>query len=103
MKKYLLIISFTLSLISFGQEVEFKAGNFKDDKDGFKKAKAEMEAGTELFLLGNEAVFMVQDPKLNFKKALQHFEKAYAFNPKSADVNFKILPDPFKKLFLFPS
>jgi len=90
MKKYLLIISFTLSLISFGQEVEFKAGNFKDDKDGFKKAKAEMEAGTELFLLGNEAVFMVQDPKLNFKKALQHFKKAYAFNPKSADVNFKI-------------
>jgi len=90
MKNYILILSFALSLISFGQDVEFKAANFKDDKEGFKKAKEEMELGTELYLLGNEAVFLVQDPKLNYKKALQHFEKAYAFNPKSADVNFKI-------------
>lgn len=90
MKNYILILSFALSFISFGQEVEFKAGNFKEDKDGFKKAKAEMESGTELYLIGNQAVFMVQDPKLNYKKALQHFEKAYRFNPKSADVNFKI-------------
>ena len=90
MKKYLLIISFTLSLISFGQEVEFKSSNFKGDKEGFKKAKAEMEFGTELYLIGNEAVFLVRSPGLNYKKALIHFEKAYTFNPKSADVNFKI-------------
>jgi len=90
MKKYLLIISFTLSLISFGQEVEFKGSNFKDDKEGYKKAKAEMESGTELFTIGNEAVFLVRSPELNYKKALIHFEKAYTFNPKSADVNFKI-------------
>jgi outer membrane protein OmpA-like peptidoglycan-associated protein/tetratricopeptide (TPR) repeat protein len=90
MKNYIFILSFALSLISFGQEVEFKAGNFKENKEEFKKAKAQMESGTELFLLGNEAVFMVQDPKLNYKKALQYFEKAFTFNPKSADVNFKI-------------
>ena len=90
MKNYIFILSFAFGLISFGQEVEFKAANFKDDKDGFKKAKDEMDIGTELYILGNEAVFMVQDPKLNYKKALQHFEKAFAFNPKSADVNFKI-------------
>jgi outer membrane protein OmpA-like peptidoglycan-associated protein/tetratricopeptide (TPR) repeat protein len=90
MKNYIFILSFAFGLISFGQEVEFKSANFKDDKDGFKKAKDEMDIGTELFILGNEAVFMVQDPKLNYKKALKYFEKAYVFNPKSADVNFKI-------------
>ena len=90
MKKYILIMSFTLGLISFGQEVKFKSSNFKDNKEGYKKAKAEMEAGTELFELGNAEVFLVRSPELNYKKALIHFEKAYAFNPKSAQVNFKI-------------
>jgi len=90
MKKYLFILSFSISLLSFSQEVEFKASNFKDNKEGFKKAKAEMESGTILYTEANASVFLVQDPKLKYKKALQHFEKAYAFNPKSADVNFKI-------------
>ncbi|MGV6860645.1 MAG: OmpA family protein [Putridiphycobacter sp.] len=91
MKKYILTIAvFTFGFMSFGQDVEFKASNFKDDKEGFKAAKEEMDAGTELYLLGNEAVFMVQDPELKYKKALQHFQKAFDFNPKSADVNFKM-------------
>jgi outer membrane protein OmpA-like peptidoglycan-associated protein/tetratricopeptide (TPR) repeat protein len=92
MKRFILltILCFTFGAISFGQDVEFKASNFKDDKEGFKKAKEELEKGTELWELGNQAVFMVKDPGLNYKKALQHFEKAYKFNPKSAEVNFKI-------------
>ena len=90
MKQYLLITSLLFALTSFGQEVEFKGSNFKDNKEGYKKAKIEMAAGTELFSIGNEAVFLVRSPELNFKKALIHFEKAYNFNPKSADVNFKI-------------
>jgi len=92
MKRYILltILCFTFSAISFGQDVEFKASNFKDDKEGFKKAKEELEKGTELWVLANQAVFQVKSPGLNYKKALQHFEKAYKFNPKSAEVNFKI-------------
>jgi outer membrane protein OmpA-like peptidoglycan-associated protein/tetratricopeptide (TPR) repeat protein len=91
MKKYIFtLLCLTISALTFGQDVEFKSSNFKDDKEGFKKAKEELEKGTELWELGNQAVFMVQDPGLNYKKALQHFQKAYEFNPKSAEVNFKI-------------
>ena len=40
MKKYLLsaFVAF-FSLLSFAQNVEFKAANFKDDKEGLKKAE----------------------------------------------------------------
>lgn len=90
MKKLILPVFMAMTFFSFGQDVEFKAANFKDDKDGFKAAKEELDLGTELFIVGNEAVFQVQDPGLNYKKALQHFQKAYDFNPKSAEVNFKM-------------
>jgi outer membrane protein OmpA-like peptidoglycan-associated protein/tetratricopeptide (TPR) repeat protein len=90
MKTLITNIFLVISVLSFGQDVEFKASNFKENKEEFKTAKAELDAGTELFTLGNTAVFMLQDPKLNYKKALQHFEKAYAFNSKSSEVNFKI-------------
>lgn len=90
--KYIYSILFLFSTIgfSFGQNVEFKASNFKDDKEGYKKAAESLKKGNEFLALGTEAVFNVQDYKLNFKKALQQFEDAQKFNPNSAEVNYKI-------------
>lgn len=72
------------------QNVEFKSANFKDDKDGFKKAMDDIKAGDEFFTLGNDAVFAVQSPGMNFELARQEFEKAQKFNPNNAELNYKI-------------
>ena len=90
MKRILAITLIAFGFTAFGQDVEFKASNFKDDKDGFKKAKDALDAGSEFWDLGNEAVFATRDPELNYWKALKKFEVAYAFNPKSAELNFKM-------------
>ena len=74
----------------FGQNVDFKSSNFKDDKDGLKKATDEIKLGETFFDAANEAVFKVQDPGLNFKKALIHFENAQKFNSNNALNNFRI-------------
>jgi len=90
MKNYIIVFALLFSTAIFAQDVEFKAGNFKSDKEGFKKAKEQFELGSEQWILGNEQVFVVKSPKLFYLKALEHFDKAYAFNPKSAELNFKI-------------
>lgn len=91
MTKNIFTIAIALfSFISFGQNVDFKAGNFKNDKEGFKKASEALKQGEEFFELGNEAVFLVKSPELNFKKALQKFDVAQKFNPNNALLNFKI-------------
>lgn len=90
MKKLILLLIVNISVLAFAQDVEFKSGNFKDDKDAFKVAKEEFELGTEQWLLGNAEVFAVRSPQMFYKKALEHFDKAYKFNPKSAELNFKI-------------
>lgn len=90
MKKYILLAFIGIASLTFGQDVEFKGSNFKEDKDGFKTAKEELDLGTEQWLLGNAQVFVVKSPEMFYKKGLEHFEKAYAFNPNSAELNFKI-------------
>ena len=90
MKKILTAIVLGLSVQTFAQNVEFKSSNFKDDKEGFKKAEAAIDQGNELFKAANEALFLVQDFGLNYKKALQQYEIAQKFNPNNAELNFKI-------------
>lgn len=89
--KYALIL--TLALVSsavFGQNVEFKGGNFKDDKDGFKNAVDEMKVGDEYREAGMEAIFATQDPGMNFTLAIKHYSVAQDFNPDNAELNFKL-------------
>lgn len=86
----LLIVACLFTATLFGQNVEFKSANFKDDKEGLKKATDAIKAGEEFFTLANEAVFQVQNPGLNYKKALQKFEIAQKFNPNNAENNFRI-------------
>jgi len=91
MKKYLLsaFVAF-FSLLSFAQNVEFKAANFKDDKEGLKKAEEAIKKGDEFLTLGNEAIFQVQSPGFNYQKALKEYLIAQKFNPNNGHLNFKV-------------
>jgi outer membrane protein OmpA-like peptidoglycan-associated protein/tetratricopeptide (TPR) repeat protein len=82
----LLVTTFLVS----AQNVEFKSSNFKDDKDGFKAATEAIKTGDEYFELGNEAIFQVKSPGLNYDLALKSYEKAQKFNPNNGELNFKI-------------
>lgn len=91
MKSFILTLSFCGILsYSFSQNVEFKASNFKEQKEEFKKATEAIKSGDEALKLGNEALFQVQDYGMHFQKALKQFEIAQKFNPNNAELNFKI-------------
>ena len=90
MKNILFAIVLVSSTGSFAQNIEFKSANFKEDKEGLKKAEAAIDKGNEFYKLGSEAVFLVQDYGTNFKKALKEYEVAQKFNPNNAELNFKI-------------
>ncbi len=86
-------LSITLSLISavvFAQNVEFKAANFKDNKEAFKSATNAISIGDEFLELGNQAVVDVNNLKDHFQKAIFQYEKAYALNPNNDELNYKL-------------
>jgi outer membrane protein OmpA-like peptidoglycan-associated protein/tetratricopeptide (TPR) repeat protein len=90
MKKFIWAFTFLIGFSAHAQSVDFKAANFKDDKEGLKKATDAIKAGEELFTLANNAIFATQSPGNNYKKALQQFEIAQKFNPNNALNNFRI-------------
>lgn len=90
MKYIVTSIALVIGLIASAQNVDFKSANFKDDKDGFKKATAAIKTGDEFFTLGNEAVFAVKSPGLNFELAREQYEKAQEFNSNNGELNYKI-------------
>lgn len=90
MKTIIAIVALALSYSAFAQNIDFKAANFKDDKEGLKKATDAIKTGDELFKLANEALFATQSPGLNFKKALIQYQVAQKFNAQNALNNFKI-------------
>ncbi len=90
MKKLILSACIIASIHVWGQNVEFKAANFKENKEGLKKAEDAISKGDEFYKLGNEAFFMIQDVGLNYKKAVQQYEIAQKFNPNNGLLNFKI-------------
>lgn len=79
-----------IGTVVFAQDVPFKASNFKDKKEQFKKALIHFEKGKELIEKGNEFVYSVKNPDNTFKLAIIELKKAHKFNPKSAEVNFMI-------------
>ena len=105
MKKYIITaIALIFTIVTNAQNVEFKSANFKEDKEGLKKAEDAIKKGDEFLALGNEAIFLVQSPGLNFQKALKEYMIAQKFNPKNGHLNFKISvchansTDPFKSI-----
>jgi outer membrane protein OmpA-like peptidoglycan-associated protein len=90
MKKILLTTLCLLSVSLFAQNVEFKAANFKNDKEGLKKAQDAIKTGDDFWEAGNEKVFATENPGDNYKKALQSYLIAQEFNPNNAELNFKV-------------
>lgn len=90
MKYIVTTLTLVFALFASAQNVEFKSANFKDDKDGFKIATDAIKKGDEFFTLGNDAIFAVQSPGLNFEMAYAEYEKAQKFNPNNAELNYKI-------------
>jgi len=87
----LLTVAITIfSFALFAQNVEFKSANFKDDKDGLKAATDAIKKGDEYFQLGNDAVFAVKSPGINYDLARAEYMKAQKFNPNNGQLNFKI-------------
>jgi len=83
-----IVLSFVF--IAKAQNVEFKSANFKDNKDGLKKATTAIKEGDEFFELANEALFLVKSPGLNYELALKKYEVAQKLNPKNGELNYKI-------------
>ncbi len=81
MKKLLYIAILFIATQGFSQNVEFTKKNFKNNKDGFKLAMKNLEAGNEHYEM---------DRRGDYKIALEYFLKANNFNPNNAELNFKI-------------
>jgi outer membrane protein OmpA-like peptidoglycan-associated protein len=80
MKKIFYILSILLTANAFAQNVEFTKDNFKDNKDGYKEAKKNLEIGDDLFAQGS--VF--------YRQALDPYLLANKFNPNNALLNYRI-------------
>ncbi len=83
-------VSLLFSFAIFGQNIDFKAANFKENKEELKIVLEGLKLAEESFELGLNAIFEVKDPELNFKKALKHYERAQRLNNQNAENNFKI-------------
>ncbi|MEN9997139.1 MAG: hypothetical protein RI922_129 [Bacteroidota bacterium] len=65
---------------AFGQNIEFTKEFFKEDKEGLKKAKDNIELGDTYYNQGT----------IFFKQAIDPYIAANSFNPNNALLNFKI-------------
>ncbi len=90
MKQFFLIVLSLMTCVLFAQDVTFKKGNFKDDKIGFEKAKANLKSG-DLWLEKVKAKVLAMEYAANeCLKALEFYLPAYEFNPFSSDLNRKL-------------
>ena len=79
--KHLLTIALVGSIHFLqAQDIPFEKEFFKENKDGLKEAKSNIELGDQKYLMG--PTFM--------RDALPYYEKANTFNPSSSELNMKI-------------
>jgi outer membrane protein OmpA-like peptidoglycan-associated protein/tetratricopeptide (TPR) repeat protein len=82
MKRYLTILLSVFTLAAMAQDnVLFEKDNFPNDKEGFKEAKFYLKEADKIFEEGN---------KSQFNLCIPNYEKAYAFNPDNAELNYKL-------------
>ena len=72
------------------QDIVFKKGNFKNDKEGFKAAITAIENGNDLLEIAEEKVLLMKYAGNQFKSALEFYLVANTFNPNSSELNRKI-------------
>lgn len=99
MKHFLLILFIISSVFSFAQgDLAFAKENFPNDKDGLKEARWNIKEGDRIFEKGITGYF---------NQALPYYQKAYAFNPNNAELNYKLgvcylySPEKYKCLSYF--
>ncbi|HRY32754.1 MAG TPA: OmpA family protein [Bacteroidales bacterium] len=91
--KYLTLPLLVLLLLHqevISQNVEFKASQFKDRKEAFRLAEAQLEAGNISYKEALKAMDEGKNPVPAFTDALGSFLKANAFNPDNAELNYRI-------------
>ena len=89
-KLYTLLLLVGVSSLTIAQNVDFKRSNFKDDAEEFKAVESAIKEANGFFDLGSAAIFEVKSPELNFKKALQRYERAQKLNPNNGLNNYRI-------------
>ena len=90
MKHLITIICLCFYVSISAQDVSFKKGNFKNDKEGFKEAVAAIENGNDLLEIAEEKVLLMKYAGNEFKSALKFYLSAHTFNPNSSELNRKI-------------
>ena len=90
-KRLAYIVAWILIIVSTNlnaQDVEFKASNFKDQKEGFKLASDNLKTGDQYFEKAKSAITKA-DVEESYKRALEFYKKAHDFNPDNAALNYK--------------
>ncbi len=90
MKQFITLVLSLMTCSLFAQDVAFKKGNFKDDKAGFEKAKANLESGDEWLEKGKAQVLAMVYAANEYSKALEFYLPAQEFNPNNTDLNRKV-------------
>lgn len=85
-----LLLLIGVSSLTIAQNVDFKRSNFKDNAEEFKAVESAIKEANGFFDLGSAAIFEVKSPELNFKKALQRYERAQKLNPQNGLNNYRI-------------
>ena len=87
----LLVVFLLLSYsFVFSQDILFKNSNFKNDKDGLKKAKENISLADDIRDEGIQQVILMNDMDQIFMRAIYYYNKAQLFNPNNSDLNYKI-------------
>lgn len=79
-KLFILLLTLCTTGVFAQVDVPFEKDFFKDDKDGLKEAKDNIKEGNRIF----EGGFSF------YRDAIPYYEKAQAFNPNNADLNFRL-------------
>ena len=74
-KNILTVAIVSLAYMVGAQNVDFKAANFKDDKEGLKKANEAIKKGDDFFELGNEAIFAVNQRFFEHRFKMMKYSK----------------------------
>lgn len=80
MKKFILFLLWLNTQTGFAQDTPFEKSNFVGLETQFARAKQSYDKGLEYYF---------NNPPL-YEAAIDHFLKAYEFNPKSSDLNLNI-------------
>lgn len=97
--KITLLLTFSFILLTFNgiaqTDTPFDKKLFKEQKDAFKEAKDNLDAGNKLFEVIPSAYINDNDNEYKvrasyYKEALPLFSRANKFNPNNADLNYKL-------------